>query len=58
MAGRANRQRPTTVGEYTYWRQSWSHDATFQLRFEPSGRVSGTYTMPQNPNLVLRFRAT
>ena len=43
------------VGEYTYRGKVGPYDATFQLRFEPSGRVSGTYTMPQNPNLVLRL---
>jgi hypothetical protein len=44
-----------TVGEYTYRGKVGPYDATFQLRFEPSGRVSGTYTMPQNQNLVLRL---
>ena len=44
-----------TVGEYTYRGKVGPYDATFQLRFEPSGRVSGTYTMPQNKNLVLRL---
>jgi hypothetical protein len=44
-----------TVGEFTYRGKVGPYDATFQLRFEPSGRVSGTYTMPQNPSLVLRL---
>jgi hypothetical protein len=44
-----------TVGEFTYRGKVGPYDATFQLRFEPSGRVSGTYTMPQNQNLVLRL---
>jgi TIR domain-containing protein len=44
-----------TVGEFTYRGKVGPYDATFQLRFEPGGRVSGTYTMPQNPNLVLRL---
>jgi hypothetical protein len=43
------------VGEYTYRGKVGPYDATFQLRFDPSGRVSGTYTMPQNPSLVLRL---
>ena len=43
------------VGEYTYRGQVGPYDATFQLRFEPSGRVSGTYTMSINKNLVLRL---
>lgn len=44
-----------SAGEYTYRGKVGPYDATFQLRFEPSGRVSGTYTMPMNKNLVLRL---
>jgi hypothetical protein len=44
-----------TVGEFAYRGKVGPYDATFNLRFEPSGRVSGTYTMPQNQNLVLRL---
>jgi hypothetical protein len=42
-------------GEYTYRGKVGPFEANFQLRFEPSGRVSGTYTMPMNKNLVMRL---
>ena len=44
-----------SFGEYTYRGKVGPFEANFQLRFEPSGRVSGTYTMPMNKNLVLRL---
>lgn len=43
------------VGEYTYSGKVGPYDASFQLRFEPGGRVSGTYTLSTNKNLVLRL---
>jgi hypothetical protein len=43
------------VGEYTYSGKVGPYDANFQLRFEPGGRVSGTYTLATNKNLVLRL---
>ncbi|PYI91342.1 MAG: hypothetical protein DME97_13705 [Verrucomicrobia bacterium] len=42
-------------GEYTYRGKVGPYDATFQLRFDADGRVSGTYTMPVNKDLVLRL---
>jgi hypothetical protein len=44
-----------TVGEYSYQGRVGPYEAAFQLRFEPSGRVSGTYTLSTNKNLVLRL---
>jgi TIR domain-containing protein len=44
-----------TAGEYTYRGTVGPYEATFQLRFEPSGRVTGTYTLASNKNLVLRL---
>lgn len=43
------------AGEYTYSGKVGPYDASFQLRFEPGGRVSGTYTLATNKNLVLRL---
>ena len=43
------------VGEYSYSGKVGPYDASFQLRFEPGGRVSGTYTLATNKNLVLRL---
>ena len=43
------------AGEYTYRGTVGPYEATFQLRFEPSGRVTGTYTLASNKNLVLRL---
>lgn len=43
------------VGEYSYSGKVGPYDATFQLRFEPGGRVSGTYTLATNRSLVLRL---
>src|SRR5262245_18749620 len=41
----AQSAEPTVVGEEnTYSGQVGSSEATFRLRFEPTGRVSGTYT--------------
>jgi hypothetical protein len=44
-----------TVGEFSYQGRVGPYEATFQLRFEPSGRVSGTDTLASNKNLVLRL---
>ncbi|HKP04071.1 MAG TPA: toll/interleukin-1 receptor domain-containing protein [Chthoniobacterales bacterium] len=44
-----------TTGEYSYRGKVGPYDASFQLRFEPSGRVSGTYTLSKNTSLVLRL---
>jgi hypothetical protein len=44
-----------TVGEFSYQGKVGPYEAAFQLRFEPSGRVSGTYTLATNKNLVLRL---
>ncbi|MFZ1218742.1 MAG: toll/interleukin-1 receptor domain-containing protein, partial [Chthoniobacterales bacterium] len=43
------------VGDYSYRGKVGPYDAAFQLRFEPSGRVSGTYSLSTNKNLVLRL---
>jgi hypothetical protein len=43
------------VGDYSYQGRVGPYEAAFQLRFEPSGRVSGTYTLATNKNLVLRL---
>ena len=43
------------TGEYSYRGTVGPYEATFQLRFEPSGRVTGTYTLATNKNLVLRL---
>jgi TIR domain len=44
-----------TGGEYSYRGKVGPYDAAFQLRFEASGRVSGTYTLSKNTSLVLRL---
>jgi hypothetical protein len=44
-----------TTGDYSYRGKVGPYDASFQLRFEPSGRVSGTYTLSKNTSLVLRL---
>jgi hypothetical protein len=44
-----------TVGEYSYQGKVGPYEATFQLRFDASERVSGTYTLATNKNLVLRL---
>lgn len=43
------------TGEYSYRGTVGPYEATFQLRFEPSGRVTGTYSLATNKNLVLRL---
>ena len=43
------------VGDYTFSGKVGPYDANFQLRFEPGERVSGTYTLATNRNLVLRL---
>jgi hypothetical protein len=43
------------VGDYSYQGKVGAYDAAFQLRFEPSGRVSGTYSLSTNKSLVLRL---
>lgn len=44
-----------SFGDYFYTGRVGPYEATFQLRFEPSGRVSGTYSLATNKNLVLRL---
>jgi hypothetical protein len=44
-----------TLGEYAYQGKVGPYEAAFQLRFEQSGRVSGSYTLSTNKNLVLRL---
>jgi hypothetical protein len=43
------------AGDYSYEGTVGPYDASFQLHFEPSGRVTGTYTLATNKNLVLRL---
>ena len=43
------------AGDYAYRGKVGPYDAAFQLHFEPSGSVSGTYTLATNKNLVLRL---
>ena len=43
------------TGEYNYRGKVGPYEATFQLRFEPVGRVTGTYSLANNKNLVLRL---
>jgi hypothetical protein len=43
------------TGEYSYRGTVGPYEATFQLRFEPNGRVTGTYSLANNKNLVLRL---
>lgn len=42
-------------GDYAYQGTVGPYEASFQLHFEPSGRVTGTYTLATNKNLVLRL---
>ncbi|PZR76116.1 MAG: hypothetical protein DLM73_03585 [Chthoniobacterales bacterium] len=44
-----------SFGDYAYSGRVGPYEATFQLKFEPSGRVSGTYSLATNKNLVLRL---
>jgi hypothetical protein len=52
-----NAEFPAEVlGEWTYQGKVGPYEAVFSLRFEPGGRVTGTYVMPLvNKNLVLRL---
>ncbi|HZE12622.1 MAG TPA: hypothetical protein VE086_02600, partial [Chthoniobacterales bacterium] len=43
------------TGDYSYQGTVGPYEASFQLHFEPSGRVTGTYTLATNKNLVLRL---
>jgi hypothetical protein len=43
------------TGDYGYRGTVGPYDATFQLRFEQNGRVTGTYSLATNKNLVLRL---
>jgi hypothetical protein len=43
------------TGDYSYRGTVGPYEATFQLRFESSGRVTGTYSLANNKNLVLRL---
>ena len=44
-----------TAGDYSYEGTVGPYQASFQLHFETSGRVTGTYTLATNKNLVLRL---
>jgi hypothetical protein len=44
--------------EHTYYGTVGPYDATFNLRFDSGERVSGTYTLSPNRNLVLRLEGT
>jgi hypothetical protein len=43
------------AGDYAYQGTVGPYEGSFQLHFEPSGRVTGTYTLSTNRNLVLRL---
>ena len=45
----------TTTGDFTYEGTVGPYQASFQLRFEANGRVTGSYTLATNRNLVLRL---
>jgi len=42
-------------GDYSYQGTVGPYEASFQLHFDPSGRVTGTYFLATNRNLVLRL---
>ena len=44
-----------TLGDYAYQGTVGPYEASFQLHFEASGKVTGTYTLATNRNLVLRL---
>lgn len=44
-----------TPGQYAYRGKVGPYDATFFVRFEPDGHVSGTYSMTVDKNLMLRL---
>jgi len=53
---------PTTVsetsgasGDYSYHGTVGPYEASFQLHFDPTGRVTGTYFLSTNKNLILRL---
>jgi hypothetical protein len=43
------------VGDSTYQGTVGPYEASFQLHFESNGRVTGTYTLATNKNLILRL---
>jgi hypothetical protein len=51
----AEAEDSATTGDYSYQGAVGPYDASFQLHFEPSGRVTGTYTLATNKNLLLRL---
>jgi hypothetical protein len=44
-----------TAGDYSYQGTVGPYEASFQLHFETSGRVTGTYSLATNKNLLLRL---
>ncbi|MEY2493614.1 MAG: hypothetical protein QOJ45_106 [Verrucomicrobiota bacterium] len=48
-------QGPEAPGDYAFRGKVGPYDATFVLRFESGGRVSGTYSLTTNKNLILRI---
>lgn len=44
-----------TSADYAYQGTVGPYQGSFQLHFEPTGRVTGTYTLATNKNLVLRL---
>jgi hypothetical protein len=44
-----------TAGDYSYQGTVGPYEASFQLHFETSGRVTGSYSLATNKNLVLRL---
>jgi hypothetical protein len=54
-ANSASAEADGTAGDYSYRGKVGPYDAAFQLHFEPSGRVSGTYSLSTNKSLVLRL---
>ncbi len=45
----------TALGDYTYEGTVGPYQASFQLHFDANGRVTGSYTLATNRNLVLRL---
>lgn len=48
-------ETPAITGDYAYEGTVGPYQASFQLHFEASGKVSGTYSLATNKNLVLRL---
>jgi TIR domain len=48
-------EESTTAGDYAYEGTVGPFQASFQLHFEAGGRVTGTYSLSTNRNLVLRL---